>query len=56
MTPPPVRIEAMLASTRSVVGNAEAFFSGMVSPVLSSCGDGSGGASSCTCWEPSRLV
>ena len=28
----------------------------MVSPLRSSCGDGSGGASSCTCWLPSRLV
>ena len=46
----------MLASTRSVVGNAEAFFSGIISPSRSCCGDGSGGASSSTCWEPSRLV
>ena len=46
----------MLASTRSVVGNAEEFFSGIVSPFFNSCGDGSGGGSSCTCWEPSRLV
>ena len=46
----------MLASTCSVLGNAELFFNGMVSPLFSSCGDGSGGASSCTCWLPSRLV
>ncbi len=54
--PPPVRIVPMLASTRSVVGNAEAFFSGMVSPLFSSCCDGSGGGSSCTCCEPSSDV
>ena len=39
----------MLASTRSVVGKAELFFSGIVSPSRSSSGDGSGGGSSCTC-------
>ena len=32
----------MLASVCSVVGNADEFFSGMVSPFLSSCGDGFG--------------
>ena len=46
----------MLASIRSVVGNADEFFSGMVSPFFSSCGDGLGGAASSTCWVPSRLV
>ena len=46
---------AILASVRSVVGNAEAFFNGMVSPLFS-CPDGFGGGSSCTCWEPRRLV
>ena len=46
----------MLASTRSVVGKADAFCSGMVSPLLSNVPDGSGGGSSCTCCEPSRLV
>ena len=46
----------MLASTRSVVGNAELFCSGMVSPFCNSCDDGSGGRSNCTCWLPSRLV
>ena len=34
----------MLASTRSVVGNAEEFCNGIMSPVFNSSGDGSGGA------------
>ena len=52
--PPPVRMVPMLASVRSVVGNADEFGSGMVSPLFSSSGDGSGGAISSTCCEPSR--
>ena len=54
--PPPRMTVEMLASTRSVVGNADEFFSGMVSPSFNCCGDGSGGRSSCTCWLPNRLV
>jgi hypothetical protein len=54
--PPPRSTAAMLASVRSVVGNAEEFFSGMVSPRVRGSGDGSGGAVSSRCCEPSRLV
>ena len=38
-----------LASVCSVVGYADEFFSGMVSPSLSSSGDGFGGSTSSTC-------
>ena len=54
--PPPRKIKDKLASVCSVVGYAEEFFSGMVSPSLSSSADGFGGGASSTCWEPSRLV
>ncbi len=53
--PPPRRMVAMLASTRSVVGNAELLRSGIVSPFFS-CPCGSGGGASSTCCEPRRLV
>ena len=39
-----------------MVGYAEEFFSGMVSPLFNGTGDGWGGAASSMCCEPSRLV
>ena len=38
--PPPVRMPEMLASVRSMVGYADEFFSGMVSPLRSGTDDG----------------
>ena len=42
--PPPRKIKDKLARVCSVVGYEDEFFSGMVSPSLSSSGDGFGGA------------
>ena len=53
--PPPRRIDESAASTRSVVGNADAFFNGIVSP-LPARPSGRGGEASSTCCEPRRLV
>ena len=47
--PPPRSTIARLANVCSVLGYAEEFFSGMVSPLRSSCGDGSAGAANSMC-------
>ena len=54
--PPPRRIIEIDANTRSVLGYADAFFNGIVSPSFSSCGDGFGGTFSSMCCEPRMLV
>src|ERR1700721_4235409 len=54
--PPPRVIIEIADNTRSVVGNAAAFFNGIVSPFFNNSGDGLGGEANSTCCEPSRLV
>ena len=41
---------------RSVVGHADAFFSGMVAPLRSGSDDGFAGGANSTCWVPNREV